>query len=285
MTPTVEAAVRAAVGVAAGLGIGRPEPEVLADGANVIVHLRPAPVVAKVAASTPVVRADGAAWLQRELDVSLFLAGAGIPVAVPSSRAPAVVQNGDGHVMSFWEYLEPSGGGPPREATIGSMLRELHAALRSYRVALPVLAPLGDIPIFLARPQTRLDPADVAALGEAFATLTAQLAAFDGDGGQALHGDAGAGNLMATGGQFVWHDFEDTCRGPIAWDLAASTASTYRDRTLILAAYGDESVDAELLGICEQLRRLHLTVWYCVYAERLPECRSRAAELLASWRN
>ncbi len=216
--------------------------------------------------------------------MSWFLAGAGIPVAVPSSRAPAVVQYGDGHVMSFWEYLEPSAGGPAREATIGSMLRELHAALRSYRVALPVCR-LGEYRSFWPGRMTRLEPADVAALGEAFATLAAQLAAFDGDGGQALHGDAGAGNLMATGGQFGWHDFEDTCRGPIAWDLAASTASPYRDRTLILAAYEDESVDAELLGICEQLRRLHLTVWYCVYAERLPECRSRAAELLASWRD
>ncbi len=36
--------------------------------------------------------------------------------------------------------------------------------------------------------------------------------------------------------------------------------------------------------VCEQLRRLHLTSWYCLYAERLPECRQRAAELLASWR-
>jgi Ser/Thr protein kinase RdoA (MazF antagonist) len=190
--------------------------------------------------------------------------------------------------MTFWEYLEPSGDWPPSEATIGSMLRDLHGALRPYPAILPVLAPLGDIPVFLARPQTRLAQADRTALGEAFARLTAELEAHleaaDGDDGQILHGDAGAGNLMATGGRFVWHDFEDACRGPVAWDLAASTASPHRDRALILAAYG-ESVDADLLGICEQLRRLHLTVWYCIYAERLPDCRSRAAELLASWRN
>jgi hypothetical protein len=38
------------------------------------------------------------------------------------------------------------------------------------------------------------------------------------------------------------------------------------------------------LGIhCEQLRRLHLTVWYNLYAERLPELRPRAAGLLARW--
>ena len=46
----------AAVKVAAGLGVPGREPVVLADGANVVVHLSPAPVVAKVAASTTEVR-------------------------------------------------------------------------------------------------------------------------------------------------------------------------------------------------------------------------------------
>jgi Ser/Thr protein kinase RdoA (MazF antagonist) len=281
---TASAAVRAAVAVAGRLGVRCADPAVLADGANVIVHLKPAPVVAKVAASTPVVRADGADWLQRELDVVSFLAGVGVPVAEPSPQVPAVVQRGDGHVMSFWKYLEPSGGERADEETIGSMLRELHAALRSYRAEPPVLAPLRDIAVFLARPQALLEPADVAAVGEAFEKLTAQLGAAYSDGAQVLHGDAGAGNLMASGGRWVWHDFEDTCRGPVAWDLAASTASQFRDGARVLAAYG-EPFDADLLRVCEQLRRLHLTVWYAIYAERLPECRSRAIELLASWRS
>jgi hypothetical protein len=56
------AAVRAAVSTAARLGLSCTEPEVLADGANVIVRLSPSPVVAKVAASTPEVRPNGSAW-------------------------------------------------------------------------------------------------------------------------------------------------------------------------------------------------------------------------------
>ena len=37
------------------------------------------------------------------------------------------------------------------------MLRDLHAVLRRYPVAtIPVLAPLQDIPAFLARPQTQI---------------------------------------------------------------------------------------------------------------------------------
>jgi hypothetical protein len=70
---------------------------------------------------------------------------------------------------------------------------------------------------------------------------------------------------------------------------AATTASPRFDRTRILAAHGgrdhraDEAESAQLRA-CEQLRRLHLTIWYALYAERLPDCRQRANELLASWR-
>ncbi len=273
----------AAVKVAASLGVHGTEPVILANGANVIVHLTPAPVVAKVAASTTAVRPDPAAWLQRELDVTGFLAGQGAPVMTPSPEVPAVVYHGDGQVMSFWRYLSPAGDVLPGEATIGSMLRDLHAALRSYPGQLPVLAPLDDIPAFLARPParlpTRLTAGQASALAAAHARLTAELGPV---AGRPLHGDAGAGNLMATGAGWVWHDFEDTCSGPVAWDLAASTASQRLDRARILAAYG-EPVDAAQLAACEQLRRLHLTVWYALYAERLPDLRPRAAELLAQW--
>ncbi len=270
-------AAEAAVKVAASLGVRSTDPVILADGANVIVHLRPAPVVAKVAASTPAVR-PAAAWLQRELDVTGFLAERGAPVVVPSPEVPAIVHHGDGQVMSFWRYVNSPGDTRPDEATIGSMLRDLHAALRSYPGQAPVLAPLGDIPAFLARPQTILTTAQAAALAAAYARLTAELGPYPA---QPLHGDAGAGNLMATGAGWVWHDFEDTCSGPGAGDLAASTASQRLDGRRILAAYGDPA--PAQLAVCQQLRRLHLTVWYALYTERLPELRSRTTELLALW--
>jgi Ser/Thr protein kinase RdoA (MazF antagonist) len=284
VTSTISgAAARAAVTVAARFTINSTEPVVLADGANIVVHLRPAPVVAKVAASTPEVRPRVQDWLQRELDVSTFLAAEGAPVVPPSPELPATTHHGDGHVMSFWQYLPPADPERPLRAdekTIGSMLRDLHAVLRRYPKALPELAPLQDIPAFLARPQTQLDQKGKAALAAAYQRLTARLNQAKDQ--QALHGDAGAGNLMATGRGWLWHDFEDTCSGPPAWDLAASTSSRYQDGPRVLAAYRDP-VAPEELAVCEQLRQLHLTVWYNLYAERLPELGPRAAELLASW--
>src|SRR5208282_814196 len=108
---------------------------------------------------------------------------------------------------------------------------------------MPVLAPLSDIPAFLARPQTRLTASEAVALAAAFARLTAELDRTSWTG-QTLHGDAGLGNLMAADTGWVWHDFEDTCSGPVTWDLAASTANPRRDRERILAAYG-EPADGE----------------------------------------
>ena len=285
MTQTIsDAAVRAAVTVAARFGLAATEPAVLADGANIVVYLRPVPVVAKVAASTAGVRPRVQDWLQRELDVSAFLAAEGAPVVPPSPELPAIPHHDDGHVMSFWTYLpaaDPARPLRPDEETIGSMLRDLHAVLRRYPIAaIPVLAPLQDIPAFLARPQSRVGAAGKAALAAAYQRLTAEL---DPDAErQALHGDASAGNLMATDRGWLWHDFEDTCSGPVAWDLAASTSSRYQDGPRVLAAYRDP-VDPGQLAVCERLRWLHLTVWYNLYAERLPELGPRAAELLASW--
>jgi hypothetical protein len=278
---TSAAAVCAAVSAAAGFGITCLEPVVLADGANVVVHLSPTPVVAKVAASTTALRPDADTWLQRELDVVLFLTREGAPVMAPSPEIPATIHRANGHVMSFWHYLRPSGSALPDEATIGSMLRDLHAVLRPYPGAVPVLAPLRDIPAFLARAQSLISVRDATALAAVFTRLTAELdlAPFTG---QVLHGDAGAGNLMPTATGWTWHDFEDVCSGPVGWDLAPSVASQHLDGSRVLAAYGD-AVDPRQLAICRQLRLLHLTIWYNLYAERLPECRPRAAELLASW--
>src|SRR3954451_18502571 len=69
LTPTRECAMRAALAVAEALGLRVGAPAVLHDGSNLLVHLRPAPVVARVPTVTGMVR-PGAGWLQREVAVA-----------------------------------------------------------------------------------------------------------------------------------------------------------------------------------------------------------------------
>ena len=57
----------------------------LRDRSNVLMHLRPARVVARVSTTTALVR-QGTAWLGREITVATRLAAAGAPVVRPSGE-------------------------------------------------------------------------------------------------------------------------------------------------------------------------------------------------------
>ena len=86
----VERALATAVELARVHGVRVQDPLVLADGANLVVHLRPAPLVAKVALSTHLIR-EPAQWLARELTVAAHLDRTGAPVVRASDLLPTVV--------------------------------------------------------------------------------------------------------------------------------------------------------------------------------------------------
>jgi hypothetical protein len=81
-------AVAAAVGLARELGLRVEEPVVLADLFSLMVRLRPAPVVARVATCMSRPRSPIEDWLRLEIDVTTFLAAQGAPVVAPSRELP-----------------------------------------------------------------------------------------------------------------------------------------------------------------------------------------------------
>lgn len=265
----VERARAAALAVARAHGVDADEPSVLADGANLVLHLHPAPLVAKVALSTHLVR-EPSDWLARELAVAGHLDAAGVPVVRPSDLLPARVHEHDGEVMTFWRHLPHDPTDVVDPGLLGALLRELHVALRTCTVPLTRLAtPLEDVGRFL---QTRGSDGMRRAFDRVRATLP-------DDPGQALHGDPHPGNLLPAATGWTWADLEDSCSGPLAWDLACVDASTRVDGAAALRAYGD----VPDLTPWRELRRLHATAWLCLYAERLPRHRDGAAAMLASW--
>lgn len=87
--PTSELSIRAvaaAVAIARAHGLRCTTPAVLADRSNVLVHLQPAPVVARVATTTALVRPNARVWLTREIAVAQFLVARGVGVARPVAR-------------------------------------------------------------------------------------------------------------------------------------------------------------------------------------------------------
>jgi hypothetical protein len=201
-------------------GIRVDEPAVLADLFSLMVHLRPAPVVARVSTSMPRLRSPIAGWLATEIDVTTFLARQGAPVVAPSPELPPGPHERDGVAFSYWTYVRPDPDRSPSAADCSAMLVDLHAALRSYPGRLPVFGG-NDI----RRGLEALDGAgdvlselEVARLRAAAERLRPFMEA-PGDV-QPLHGDAYPGNVIATREGLVWIDFEDACLGPVEWDLA-----------------------------------------------------------------
>ena len=221
-------AVSAARAVANGHGLTVKEAVVLSSRSNVIVHLRPVPVVARVMTGTVALHDDPEKWLKREVSVLRFLAPSRLAVAPSSLLGPGPYQH-DGLWMTFSEWVPDAEHRSNREDAnhLGGALRTLHEELRGFDGDLGGLPDLRDD---IRRLHGRLAPSDSLATAQV-SSLDRRLEALDDVvfrstlPAQALHGDVSLSNLFRTPRGFVWNDFEDTFRGPIHWDVASYVGS------------------------------------------------------------
>jgi hypothetical protein len=251
-------AIHAAQEIARSFGLVVDNPVILAEGCAVRVHLLPSPVVARVSTLTALIRHPIEEWLRRELLVADFLHKAGAPVIGPSQLLPPGPHWHDGLCVSFWSYVKPAHKELPTPAVAGKMLYDLHQALRSCPVELPLLAPpLSDIPSSLVRIEARdaMPVEDLAMLRRTYTRLLARLAPEALGSLQPLHGDAHIYNMIATEDGWLWNDFEDVCLGPVSWDLASLATDD-----AALDAY--PGVERESLALFREVRRLHGVCWW-----------------------
>jgi Phosphotransferase enzyme family len=279
-------ALTAAVALAREHGLRVTDPVVLAARSNLLLHLRPAPVVARVALGTGLLRPDVREWFGREVEVAVFLAGQGAPVVPPSGEIPPGPHERHGQVVSFWRFVRVDPERQPSGAEGAEALRELHRALRDFPGELPYLAPpLVEVPRLLARMERRgdLGASDLALLRDVHERLVPILRSPERPA-RALHGDAHLRNLTATAGGLLWSDFEDTCSGPLHWDLACFCLQAPGGREEALAAYGASAPTLEELAPWLEARELQGTVWLAAMSPLFPDRRPRAEEMLARWR-
>lgn len=273
--------MRAAVDVAATHGVRCARPVVLRDGSNVLVHLAPAPVVARVAALTGRVRPAVAGHLARDVALAGWLAGRGVPVVPPTGELSSGPHVHSGRTMTFWTYVPHDPDHVWLPADVGPLLAELHVALRDYPGELPTDPPLFDVPLALAYLRSvgdrLLSPDDMAALAEDAERGAAELTGKP----VPLHGDAHPGNLLATPDGPVWTDFEDSWRGPVEWDLACLASTSRLDGPTAVAAYPH---DPAALGPFLEARRLHGLAWSAVFCHHFPDRRAELLARLAAWR-
>jgi hypothetical protein len=232
--PLSARAIAAAQAIAREHGVACDEAELLAGGSNVLVHLKPAPVVARVMTATATLHDDVEGWLAREVAVASF---AGDRVVPPTDLLPPGPHERDGLWMTLWRHVAVDDAAPPPEPReLGRSLRELHAALAGFPGDLPPLSSIRDWLLGLLDPSAgglrrRLDALSPAVFEGALPA-------------QALHGDASLSNLLRTERGLVWNDLEDVCAGPVAWDVAGLMSgrdAAYAEE--LLAGYGDPGVD------------------------------------------
>jgi hypothetical protein len=239
--------VDAALQAARRHGLPVDSPVVLRDLTNVLVHLAPAPVVARVPITLARLRSPG--WFAEEMRLAQFLAAAGAPVAPPSDEVDPGPHDQDGFAITFWRWIDhdPARADP---VAAGRSLRELHEVLSGYPGELPTCDRLDEVRSLLATLQLdellsfaeRLEPLD----------------------GRPIHGDAHLSNVLWSPEGPLWSDLENACRGPVEYDLACLRYRGLPEAETATEAYGDHGdVDAVM-----PLLALQLAAWTQLVAER-----------------
>jgi hypothetical protein len=264
-------ALAGACAVAADHGVPSGEAVVINSASNVLVHLRPSPVVARVMTGTVALHDDPECWLSHEVAVLGFLAPSGLAVAPSPLIDPGPHRSGE-LWMTCWEWVEHRGRTELRDPQqLGCALRTLHDQLAGFAGELPGLLDLQhDVERLLRRlrPTAGLSPQKIEALQTRLSELGETVFGVSWPA-QALHGDASLYNLLrGTSGRLVWNDFEDTFRGPVHWDLAGylmSLEACGADTAFVvraLAGYG--GLDREELApftaaheVCDEIWRLY----------------------------
>ena len=261
--PVVGRAVAAAVAVATEQGLRVSDAIPVGTGSNVIVHLRPSPIVARVMCGTVVLHPDPRAWLTREIEVGAFLAERITSVVAPTKEIDPGPYVSGGRWMSFWDHVEVRE--TPLEAVeIGLALRTLHDALAEYRGPLPPRsAVLHEIDWLLNALSGDDGVSELAAERDRLAEVILELERASDR--QPLHGDASLSALLATSSGPRWNDFEDVCVGGVEWDVAgvvsdARAAHGDAFSARVLAAYGGEC-DLAVLERVDQVHALYGALW------------------------
>ncbi len=264
-------AVESALAVAARFGLSSDDPSILHAASNVLVHLRPYPVVARVPVSVATTRgSDAIAWLAREAAAIHHLAGR--QAVAPADGVPVGPHRHGAAFVLLTGLLQHHGRPPRAPDVIGRSLRRLHEDLADLPGELPELGVLAETGGWLERLHGTdlVSPSEVEALLKVYGEVLEAIASRDWHS-RPLHGDAHLGNLLDTTEGPVWVDFEDVHRGPAEWDLASlvagprvlgrtghGSAADLLDRAV--AAYGVDP-RSEALDLMVRARTLAAASW------------------------
>jgi hypothetical protein len=171
--------------------------------------------------------------LDRELDVARHPASKEAPIVNPSADVPAGPHRAENLTVTLWQFYEDQGS-PGDDTLFGPLLARIHEDLLDYQGALPAFtAELEDVGrILLDRSRLpRLRDEDHAFLLRTHQEL--QPVVSSAPWCHPIHGRPHTGNWLKGSAGLLLLDFETACRGPVEWDLSATTKRSTRFLTPI----------------------------------------------------
>lgn len=240
-------------------------------GENALFHLPEDGVVVRIARGM-----DYWADVAKEVDVARWLAQIRFPAAqVTDVPQPVSIE---GHPVTFWYFIVGRPGDRRDIATLGTILRRLHATPPPATFLLPHENILGRV---RRRINAAMVPsADKSILLKRLSCLQAELLGLRFPLRPApTHGDAHTENLIICDGRPVLIDFERFAWGQPEWDLAM-TATEYLtakwwtgdEYGQFVDAYGyDVTCWTEGFGVLRAVHELKMTTWLMQNVAESPE--------------
>ncbi len=267
------------------LGLPVDSPVVLGAGANVVIWLAPAPVVARVATLTAEMRRRPEAYLSRERDIADALWAMGVNVIRPTTAVdPGPHRAGPWNfVLLEHRQLEPLDTGSPRDAeAAAASFVEVAQALTELPPRLGEASPGQPWAEMAMLAETVASTIDPPAWARVAAAIDELRATEPGDRWQLVHGDAHRVNVARCGGEVVWFDFEDANRRPAAWDLATLRRSWPAAGDAACRRLGVDP-DGPSMRWHHELREVYALLWNLLYAQRFRHAREPTAARLRAW--
>jgi thiamine kinase-like enzyme len=202
------------------IGLSEITPIVLSNGDNLIIHLAPHPIVARLANVISQEEADLAyKRLYRELKVARHLQIKNVPVSLPTDLLDAGPYDVDETWMTLWNYVPPTQLQRLSPSEAVGLVSDLSIGMKDFFDELPVLGVWERTSQSAARLMKSSDQR-IQALLKLFHKVDKQMR-LETSSLIPCHGDAHARNLVPSSEGWIWTDFEDVSLMPAYWDLAS----------------------------------------------------------------
>jgi hypothetical protein len=209
-----------AASIAEELGFSEIAPVVLSDGGNLILHLAPYPIVARIAKAASAEDGDRTCGIvERELRVAHHLHGMRVPVLLPTDLTDAGPHFVAGTWMTLWNYVPPTQLHVPAPHEAVALVHRLSNAMNHFSGELPALGVWNRTRQSAVR-LAQCSDQRVLALLRLFSELDQRMSSVP-DLLVPCHGDAHARNLIPSSEGWLWMDFEDVSLMPAYWDMAS----------------------------------------------------------------